>query len=253
MKKAKKILENTLYPVAVVAAMLAIWALAAEFMDASLVLPTPKAAFGQFFVYCGQRKFWLAFFHSFWRATYSFAVGFLIAVVLSVAARLVGAVRRVLLPFMAIMRSVPTMSIILILVIFLPSVLAPAVVAILVTCPTLFSTFLATIDAVDPKLVEMAKVYGVGTADVVFKLYLPNMAPQIFENCASGFSLNVKLVIAAEALAYTSSSIGRMMQTAKITIEPVELFALTLFAMILGVICEAIIRFVGRRVTRVRT
>ena len=250
MKKAKRVLLNIFYPAVVVFAILAVWAVAAKLMDVNLVLPAPKDAFGQFFVYCGQAEFWKAFFNSFWRAVYSFVISFIIAVTLSVAACLSVAVRKILMPFMAIMRSVPTMSIILILVIFLPSALAPAIVAILVVCPTLFSAFLATIDAVDPKLVEMAKVYRVGVKDRIFKLYLPDMAPQLFENCASGFSLNVKLVIAAEALAYTSSSIGKLMQTAKVTLEPVSLFALTLFAMILGVICETVIRLVGRRVVR---
>ena len=72
----------------------------------------------------------------------------------------------------------------------------------------------------------------------------------MFENVAAGFSLNLKLVIAAEALALSRNSIGKMMQYAKVAIEPAQLFALTIAAVILGVICETVIRFVGKKAIR---
>lgn len=249
-KNVKKLIFDILYPAIVVVGMLVLWQVLALVLDANLVLPTPKQAFKQFFVYCGQGEFWLALASTFWRATYSFALAFVVAVVFAVFCCLSDVARKIILPFFAVVRSVPTMSIILILVIWMSPSFAPVVVAIIVTAPTLFSAFLASVDSVDKKLVEMSKVYKVSAKDVVFTLYLPNMASQLFENCASGFSLNLKLIIAAEALAYTSKSVGKLMQFAKINIEPTQLFALTLFAMVLGVVAESVIRQIGKRVVR---
>ena len=249
-KKSKKIWLDILYPAIVVVATLLIWQISAMLLDATLVLPSPKDAFLQFFKYFVQKKFWIALGYTFWRSVYSFAIAFVVAMVLALGCILSTTVRKLTMPLIAIVRSIPTMSIILILVICVSPKIAPAVVAVIVTAPTLFSVFLGAVDSVDKKLVQMSKVYKVSTKDMVTKLYLPNMASQLFEGCAGGFSLNVKLIIAAEALAYTSDSIGKLMQFAKINIEPTQLFALMLFAVLLGVLTEAIIRFIGKKVVK---
>ena len=249
-KKAKRIWLDALYPAIVVVATLVLWQVLAIILDATLILPTPKDSFLQFFKYLGQRDFWLALLNTFWRSTYSFALAFVVAVGFALLSTVSATARKLILPFIAIVRSIPTMSIILILVIWMSPQSAPAVVAVIVTAPTLFSAFLGAVDSVDKKLVQMSKVYKVSTKDMVTKLYLPSMAPQLFESCAGGFSLNVKLIIAAEALAYTSNSIGKNMQIAKINIEPTQLFALTLFAVLLGVLTEAVIRLIGKKVVK---
>ena len=138
----------------------------------------------------------------------------------------------------------------MILIICLNSRLAPAVVAIIVIFPTMYSSFFAAIRGVDPKLVQMSKVYSVSPKDSLFKLYLPNMAEGLFEGSASGISLNIKLVIAAEVQAQTMSSLGNLMYNAKWMLETEKLFALTIAAVILSVACEWLIRLIGRAVIR---
>lgn len=58
------------------------------------------------------------------------------------------------------------------------------VIAVIVICPTLYSAFLSAILSVDPKLHEMSKVYGVKKRDMLLKLYVPNVAPALFEGAA---------------------------------------------------------------------
>nr|MDE6655769.1 hypothetical protein [Anaeroplasmataceae bacterium] len=82
-------------------------------------------------------------------------------------------------------------------------------------------------------------VYHVSKKDQIIKLYIPSMKPVILENTATTFSLNIKLVIAAEALAQTRNSIGKLMQFAKVNIEVEKLFALTIVAIILSMLSEA--------------
>lgn len=72
------------------------------------------------------------------------------------------------------------------------------------------------------------------------------MKPIIIDNSASTFSLNIKLVIAAEALAITKNSIGKLMQYTKINLEVEKLFALTIIAIILSYISEALMRLLRK-------
>lgn len=249
-EKAKKILSDVLYPLVVVAAVVGVWAIAAAAMGVSMILPTPVEAVREFFAYLGSASFWRAIGNTAWRAAYSFAISFILAIVFAVLSCFFKTAEKLIRPFVAIIRAVPTMAVILILIICLNSRIAPAAVAVIVIFPTMYSSFYAAIRGVDPKLVQMSKVYSVSARDRLFRLYLPNMAEGLFEGSASGVSLNIKLVIAAEVQAQTMSSLGNLMYNAKWMLETEKLFALTVAAIILSVACEWIIRLAGKAVVR---
>lgn len=247
---AKKILLNIAYPLIVVAVVIAIWWIGAAVIGVSLVLPTPVEALREFFAYFADSAFWMAIGNSMWRSLYAFLISFVFALTFAVASRLWPVVYRFTRPFISVIRAIPTMSVIFILILLLDSARAPAAVAIIVIFPTLFSSFYAAICSVDEKLAEMCRVYHVGLKDRLLKLYLPNMVGGLFEGAASGFSLNIKLVIAAEVMAHTVRSFGNLMYNTNWMLETQKLFALTIAAVILSVACEWIIRLVGRAVVR---
>lgn len=246
----KRIVRNLCYPLFVVLVILLIWWIAALVINVDLILPTPTVAIHNLFIYIGQQDFWLALSGTFLRGIVSFIISFLTAILFAFGAFLSPTLKKIIQPFMSIVRSIPTMSVILILIIWLSPKTAPLVVAIIVICPTIYSSLLAGFEEIDVQLIEMAAVYNVSRGDKIKKLYLPNIAPTMFETSASGLGLNIKLVIAAEALTQTSDSIGKLMQYAKISLEIEKLFALTIAAVLLSTACEFIIRLIARRVVR---
>lgn len=248
--KLKKILFNCIYPVAVVAIVLIIWTVAAAAMDVSFIFPKPLETFREFFAYLKSSAFWKALGMSLWRSTYAFIISFIIALAFAVLSAVSNVARKLISPVMAIVRALPTIAIILTLIIWFGKSKAPAAVAIIVICPTLYSAFFAAISNVDVKLSQMSRVYRVSKKDVLFKLYLPGMAEGLFEGSASGFSLNIKLVIAAEAIAQTPNSIGKTMSFAKILLDTQKLFALTVAAVLVSIFCEYLIRLIKRAVIR---
>ena len=248
--KVYKRLINCIFPILVVAVIFLIWWIAALAIDASLVLPSPSESLRAFFDYFAEASFWRAIGNTMWRSFYSFIVSFALAIVSALLAYRYRYAKKLINPFIAFIRSVPTMSVILILIIWLNPRIAPAVVAIIVIFPTLYSSFAAAVESIDPRLIAMSEVYRVSKKERICKLYLPNMAPGLFEGSASGFSLNIKLVIAAEALAHTTASIGSMMNFSQALLETQELFALTIAAVLLSVLCEWAIRLAAKAVIR---
>lgn len=249
-KRAVKIVLNVLYPVIVVAAVFAVWAIAAYAKGMEIILPSPARAFEELFVLVKTSYFWRSLGGTFLRSIYCFAISFLIGLIFALLSYFFETADRLIKPFMSIVRAVPTMAIIYILVIWFSREIAPAVIAVIVICPTLYSVFLSAFGAVDKKLYEMSKVYGVSRKSIVFGLYIPNMAPALFEGSASGFSLNVKLVIAAEALASTPDSLGLIMKGSNANLLTARLFAVTIAAVLLSVISEWLIRLIGKAVIR---
>ena len=248
--RTKKILADCIYPFAVFAAVLAVWWIAAAAIGVALILPTPLEAVRELFACFAESAFWTALGNSLWRSVYSFLVSFLLALGCAVLAHMFGGFRRFIVPFIAVIRAIPTISVIFILILLLKPMRAPAVVAIIVIFPTLYSSFWAAISDVDPKLSQMSFVYGVSLRDRIFKLYLPNMAQGLFEGAASGFSLNVKLVIAAEVMAHTVGSLGNLMYNANWMLETERLFAITIAAVVVSVAFEWLIRLTGKAVIR---
>jgi len=230
--------------------VLVIWYFACWWIDVELILPTPAQAFIHIGAYLKDISFWVSLGWTYLRCIESFLIAFLIALGLAVLAYSKKEAEKFINPFMAFIRAIPTMAIILILIISIAPEGTPIVVAGIVICPTLYQSFLTSLKQIDQKLVEMTNIYHVSKKNQIFKFYIPTVLPGILENSATGFSLNIKLIIAAEAMAQTRNSIGKLMQYAKISIEIEKLFALTIIAVILSVISEALIKLFKRVVCR---
>ncbi len=204
----KKLLFNSIYPIAVILMVLVIWYFACWWIDVELILPTPAQAFIHIGAYLKDISFWVSLGWTYLRCIESFLIAFLIALGLAVLAYSKKEAEKFINPFMAFIRAIPTMAIILILIISIAPEGTPIVVAGIVICPTLYQSFLTSLKQIDQKLVEMTNIYHVSKKNQIFKFYIPTVLPGILENSATGFSLNIKLIIAAEAMAQTRNSIG---------------------------------------------
>ncbi|MDE7214006.1 MAG: ABC transporter permease subunit, partial [Anaeroplasmataceae bacterium] len=242
----KKLLVNLIYPLAVILLILFIWYIACLWIGVDLILPTPSQAFLSLGKLLQDSSFWISLGWTYLRCIEGFLIAFVIALVCSVVAYAYKEVEKFLNPFMAIIRAIPTMAILLILIIMILPSQTPIVIAGIVICPTLYQAFLSGFHQIDRKLIEMANVYQVPKKKQILKLYIPSMKPVILENTATSFSLNIKLVIAAEALAQTRNSIGKLMQFAKVNIEVEKLFALTIVAVILSIVSEALLHLLKK-------
>lgn len=87
----------------------------------------------------------------------------------------------------------------------------------------------------------MAKVYKVKPLETVRSIYLPSVAPCLFDTSKSTLSLTLKVVVAAEILACVSKSIGGKIQTANATFEIEYLLAWTLVAIVFGFVLEGVV------------
>ena len=66
----------------------------------------------------------------------------------------------------------------------------------------------------------------------------------MFDGVLSVLGLNVKLVIAAEAIAQTRLTLGMLMQSAKINLETGRLFAYTIIAILISCLLEGVLRLI---------
>jgi sulfonate transport system permease protein len=117
---------------------------------------------------------------------------------------------------------------------------------------TLFPILLATIGGVkqvDPKLVEMARVYGAKPLTVFRRVVLPASLPQIFVGLRLSATTSLLLLIAAEMIG-ANSGVGFQVMNAQYNFQIPLMFAAILLLAILGLSANFILEILEARLCR---
>ncbi|HHT83396.1 MAG: ABC transporter permease [Christensenellales bacterium] len=229
---------NLLYPLIALAVFFAVWLIAAEIIKIEVILPHPAQAFKQLLLLVKTMDFWTAIGHTLLRTFISFFISMSLALLLAALSSLFKPVYFLLSPLVIISRAVPTMSVILLSLIWFTSDITPMFIAFLIVFPMLYAGFYSAINNIDKDLIEMSKLYKVSKRIIVTKFYIPYIMPSFFDSVRSAISLNVKLIIAAEVLSQTRHSMGVMMQISKQYLDTASLIAWTIAAIVLSYLLE---------------
>jgi sulfonate transport system permease protein len=117
---------------------------------------------------------------------------------------------------------------------------------------TLFPILLATIGGVkqvDPKLLEMARVYGANRLTIFRRVVLPAALPQIFVGLRLSATTALLLLIAAEMIG-ANSGIGFQVMNAQYNFQIPLMFAAILLLALLGLSANFILEMLQARLCR---
>lgn len=230
--------KNLLFSLLAVIAMWLAWIIAYFIVRNDYLL----ASFGDTVAALGRlladAAFWRAFSDTLLRTFCAFLLAFALALLLAIAASVSDMVRAFIAPIVSVLRTVPTMAVILVLLLWTSHAVAPIVVSLLVLLPALYAAMLASFDETRAEYGQMAKAFRVPWARRVFKLYLPLSAPAVLAQCGSVLSMGLKITVSGEVLAQTFRSLGGMMQDAQLSLDIPVLFALTLLTVLVGFLLE---------------
>lgn len=249
MKRLKKY-SNLIYPLLSLSIMVGIWAIIAQIIGIELIVPSVKSTLIELFRILGKASFYVAIKNTLVRSIISFLLAMITAVILSILSAFLPVIYKLSSPFIAIMRAVPTMSIILLTIVWLSPQTSPVLIAFIIIFPLMYAGIYSGVTSVDKELIAMSKAYRVGKKDMVMSLYLPSIAPTFFDISRANISLTVKLIISAEVIAQTKHSLGIMMQIARGHLETAQLLAYTLLAIILSYLLEMVVLLVKKLVVR---
>lgn len=235
-----RVWKNLLQTAVALVALVVVWVAAHALVGNELLIPDFSACLKEVGKMLGKAAFWTAFWNTFRRVLIAFALSFAFAAFFAVIAYLVPWFCRILSPLVSFLRSLPTLAVLLIILVWSGAAVAPVVVAFLSLFPMLYAGILAALNEVDGALVDMSRVYRVPLRKQIFDLYLPSAAPYVLRESGAALAFSLKLVVSAEVLANTYRSLGGLMQEAKLYYEMPTLFALVLLAFSLGLILETL-------------
>ncbi len=248
----KQTLYNLLLSLAAIAVLWAMWFIAALCLRNDYILPNFTDAFREMGRLLGEAAFWRAFGNTVLRTTVSFLISLVLGVLFAVLASLKRGIRAFFAPIVSILRTVPTMAIILMLLIWTNPRVAPVIVTFLVLFPAVYAAMLTSLDEVKGRYGDITKVYKVPLRRKIFRMYLPLAAPSILSESGSILSMGLKITVSGEVLANTYRSIGGLMQDAKMFVEMPRLMALTLICILVGFALEGLLALISKLVGRWR-
>jgi NitT/TauT family transport system permease protein len=215
-----------------------VWVIAYHVVQNDYIVPSvwnTIKALGECFK---RASFWLALWNTFIRTIIAFLISFVLSLLVASLSTLSKVFKAIIKPFVVLLRTLPTLAVILILLVWTTPKVAPIIVTVLVLFPVMLAQFEGAIGDIDGGIVEMANVYGIGKRERLFKIYLPLISPNIISQIGANMSLGLKIMISAEVLAATAQSLGGQMQQARSFVEMPTLAALTLVAILLGLVLD---------------
>lgn len=216
-----------------------IWIIAYYSVKNDYLIPSISATFKSFGECFISAEFWTAFSFTLLRTFSAFLLSFILAAALAALSSVSKIFSAIVSPFTAILRTVPTMAVILILLVWTTPKQAPVIVTCLVLLPIIYAQILTSLESIDAGVKNMAKVFSLTKAQKVFKIYLPHTLPSVLSQTGANISFGLKLTVSAEILCATYKSLGGLMQNAKLYLEMPRLAALTVLAVIAGFVIEA--------------
>ena len=188
-----------------------------------------------------EKDFWVSIGATLLRTLISFSASFLIAIIFAILSKYFHNFKSFLFPIVSLLRSAPTVVVILIAYAFMNSNTMAIVVGILIAFPIMYASFLNGLEEINADLFKMANAYKLTLWDKIVNIYLLSILTNIFDTAKATISLTFKIIIAAEILTYVPISIGEKVQTAYASFDIGYLLAWALVAIILGFGLEILI------------
>ena len=238
--KIKRLLKNILYPIIALLLFIAIWAIIAYVENKPLVIPQVNYIFDSLFSLIQTKTAWIAVGNTLLDTLSAFLLSTVIALLMSILTTIFPFIHKIVNPFNTILRSAPTMAVIMLSVIWLNYNKVPIFIGFLIAFPLLYSMFREALVTVDSNLLKMSNVFNVSKKEKLINIYIPSVLPNMLASCQTVVSLTCKVVIAAEVMAYVNNTIGFEMFMANFMIETDILLAYTILAILLSFFLEFI-------------
>lgn len=238
---------NILYSLAAIILMWAVWLIAAAAVQNEYLVAPVGASVKEFFALFASSVFWRALAHTLLRTLAAFAISFIAALACACLAAWCKQFAAFMRPVAAFFRTLPTMAVLLLILVWLTPRTAPVAVALLVLFPMTYTQLFNRLAEVDGELLQMAKVYKMPARRRLADIYIPHLAPLALAQTGANLSFGLKLIISAEVMASTRTALGGMISQAQAYINLPRIAALTLAAVALGLVFEAVFTLISDR------
>lgn len=246
VKKSKFNKETSMWKVcteriAAIFAAILLWQLLAMKLDQKLLLATPVDVARVLGTLLKSSGFYSTIVYSMSKILLGLLIGTGVGIGCALLSGRCRLIELLLWPYFSAMKATPVASIVILCLVWLSGRRLSVFIVFLVVTPVIYTNILAGIKNLDPKMSDMARVFGLNGVQRLLYVYLPELKTYIVAAFTLSTGMAFKAGIAAEVIGTPQGSVGKMLYNAKVYLETPELFAWTVVIVILSVIVEKVI------------
>lgn len=238
MKKQCKFTSTSLSTLSVMM-ILIIWQIYAIHVDNPYLMPTPIDVFKNLFILLGEGRTYFIIFTTLSRLAISVVIASLIGLILGLLAGVFYQVEAFLKPLVTTLRTLPVVSIIVVILILYGNTFSLFLISFLLLFPIIYQAELEGIKNIDQDLKDVLSLECSNCPFVVIKMvYFPLALPFFKTGMIQSTGLAIKVLIVAEYLSQTQISIGRELYFNRINLEYSKVFAWTFILIVIVIVIE---------------
>lgn len=223
---------------------LCIWQIAAIIVNHSLIIPSLTEIALTLLQKFSEARTYTALFATLLRIFVTLALDSIVAFIFGVSAGFLPKLEAVFFPTETFIRSMPTMGILLLSLIWFDSEITPIVVASLIVFPILYRGIVDGIKNIDNNLIAMSTVFKVPFLRQLRFLYIPSIKPFIITAYRTAGGLLIKVMITAEVLSQPRFGIGKELQLSRAQLDTAAIFAWAIIGIFFAYILETLLKIV---------
>ena len=250
--KRKRTKKENVRMALIVLFWLVLWEIADRVIDNRIILVGPTQILMALAEQVGQSDFWVTCGASFLRIAVGFVLSFIGGFVLALVCYRYKLIRDFLEPIMIMLKTVPMISFVIMLLIWVGNQALTIYLSFLIVLPIIYTNTLQGLQSVDVQLLEMAQVFHMAPWKKFMFIYRPAFMPFVLSASKLALGMSWKSGIMAEVIGTPKPSIGREMYAAKTYLQTSNLFAWTIVVVILSVLFETLFMAILKKLSAPR-
>ncbi len=225
-------------PIWVILLWIALWQFFSMVVGSQILLASPLSVFEELFLLIQQLYFYTAILNSLIKISAGFILAVVIGVLFAFVSQKSKLFKQFIHPFILIAKSVPVASIIILILIWIPSENISIFISFIMVMPIVYANVLNGIYNLNAQLAEVSTLFKINKAAYLRYIVIPQIMPFFESACVVGLGMSFKAGIAAEVIGLPDSSIGENLYQAKIFLDTPALFAWTVVILLASFVFE---------------
>ena len=222
----------------IVVIWLLIWQLLAIIIHNKILLAGPIESLSALLTMAKTEEFTASVITSVIHIVLGVVIGSVLGIILGALSLRFRLLSEFLSPVVTTIKSVPVASFVVLILIWIGSDNLSTVIVSLVVFPILYLATTNGLSAADDKLLEMAHVYHMPTANKVRFIYLPALIPSYLGAFSVAVGMGFKSGAAAEVIGQPLLTMGNGLYKSKVNLDTAEVFAWTFMIVLASFVVE---------------
>ncbi len=236
-------MKNSAIKISSILSLVFIWYLIYIIIDHPLLIPPISKVAETFFKMLIESNFLNALGHTAFRLIISLAISLVCGISLGYLSAKNKTAELILRPHVTILKTIPVISVIIIMYILVGYQIAPYIITFFMIFPIFYQATYHGIKAINQDLLDVYHLEMENRYLEIKYVYLQNIKDYLILAFFQSFGLGFKVLVTSEYITQTNQSIGKLLYQAKINLAYDKVFALTIVLVIITVVVEMLMKF----------